>query len=393
MIRTYVGLMVMVAVALPVLSACTITEGVPPKPVLKLKQVGFSDVAGWQSDNQAESLAAFVKSCARMMKMPPEKDLGIAGNARDWQAVCANIPSAMTTDTARQFYEMNFVPYLASNNGDEDGLFTGYYEASLRGSSVQTGVYQTPIRARPSDLVMVNLGDFRPELKGQRIAGRVNDSGQLKPYENRTDIETGKLPKDMDQPLYWVDSAVDAFFLQIQGSGVVTLPDGGAQRIGYDGQNGYPYTAIGKELIARGALNKENVSMQTIRAWFAAHPDEAVDIMRSNQSYVFFKKLDTASPVGAEGLPLTPERSMAVDHSIWPYGLPMFVNAAPPEDGAPAIHRLMVAQDTGGAIIGVVRGDVFWGYGEKAAHNAGLMKSKGRLWVLLPKSVTPQLAE
>jgi membrane-bound lytic murein transglycosylase A len=240
---------------------------------------------------------------------------------------------------------------------------------------------------------MVNLGDFRPELKGQRIAGRVNGDGQLKPYENRTDIEMGKLPVAMDNPLYWVDSAVDAFFLQVQGSGVVTLPDGTAQRIGYDGQNGYPYTAIGKELIARGALTKDNVSMQSIRAWLAAHPDEAVDVMRSNQSYVFFKKLDTPSPVGGEGIPLTPNRSLAVDHAIWPYGLPMYVAAEPPEEGSPVIQRLLIAQDTGGAITGVVRGDVFWGYGETAAHNAGVMKSRGQLWVLLPKSVIPQSAK
>lgn len=322
--------------------------------------------------------------------MPPDKDFGVGGYARDWQAVCANIPSTITTDTARQFYEMNFIPYLASNHGVEEGLFTGYYEASLNGSYTQTDVYQTPLRQRPDDLVMVNLGDFRPELKGQRIAGRVDDKGQLRPYEDRAAIETGKLPKAADKPLYWVDSAADAFFLQVQGSGLVTFSDGTTQRIGYDGQNGHPYTAIGKELIARGALTKDNVSMQTIRDWLSAHPDEADAVMRSNKSYVFFKKLDTSAPVGAQGVELTPERSLAVDHSVWPYGVPMFIEAAPPEVGRDPIQRLMIAQDTGGAIIGVVRGDMFWGYGDKAAHNAGVMKSTGRLWALLPKSVTPQ---
>ena len=372
------------------LSSCAAFEPTSSKPVLKLNPVSFSEIEGWQGDRQSESLAAFSKSCARMMKMPANKDLGVVGTARDWQAVCGQIPSVVTDESVRQFYEMNFTPYLASDKGAADGLFTGYYEASLNGSLVRGGKYQTPLRARPSDLVMVNLGDFRPELKGQRIAGRVNSVGQLKPYEDRTAIETGTLPKDMDKALFWVDSAVDAFFLQIQGSGVVTLSDGTTQRIGYDGQNGHPYTAIGKELIARGALTKDNVSMQTIREWLAAHPDDAVDVMRRNKSYVFFKKLDTDAPVGGEGVPLTSERSMAVDHSVWPYGLPMFVSAAPPEEGAGPIKRLMIAQDTGGAIIGVVRGDIFWGYGARAAHNAGVMKSRGQLWVLLPKSVIPK---
>ncbi len=384
--RIFIGMM---AIGLMV-SSCSSIETTSLKPTLKLQRVSYSDIPAWKDDRQAESLAAFSKSCATISKMSPDKDFGAGGSARDWQAVCANIPSTITTDTARQFYEMNFIPYLASNHGVEEGLFTGYYEASLKGSYTQTDVYQTPLRQRPDDLVMVNLGDFRPELKGQRIAGRVDDKGQLRPYEDRAAIETGKLPKAADKPLYWVDSAADAFFLQVQGSGLVTFSDGTTQRIGYDGQNGHPYTAIGKELIARGALTKDNVSMQTIRDWLSAHPDEADAVMRSNKSYVFFKKLDTSAPVGAQGVELTPERSLAVDHSVWPYGVPMFIEAAPPEVGRDPIQRLMIAQDTGGAIIGVVRGDMFWGYGDKAAHNAGVMKSTGRLWALLPKSVTPQ---
>lgn len=387
--RILIGIM---AIGLMV-SSCSSIETTSLKPILKLQRVSYSDIPAWKDDRQAESLAAFSKSCATISKMSPDKDFGVGGYARDWQAVCANIPSTITTDTARQFYEMNFIPYLASNHGVEEGLFTGYYEASLKGSYAQTNVYQTPLRQRPDDLVMVNLGDFRPELKGQRIAGRVDDKGQLRPYEDRAAIETGKLPKAADKPLYWVDSAADAFFLQVQGSGLVTFSDGTIQRIGYDGQNGHPYTAIGKELIARGALTKDNVSMQTIRDWLSAHPDEADAVMRSNKSYVFFKKLDTSAPVGAQGVELTPERSLAVDHSVWPYGVPMFIDAAPPEEGRDPIQRLMIAQDTGGAIIGVVRGDMFWGYGDKAAHNAGVMKSTGRLWALLPKSVTPQATQ
>ena len=211
----------------------------------------------------------------------------------------------------------------------------------------------------------------------------------MKPYEDRAEIETGKLSAAMDKTLYWVNSPVDVFFLHIQGSGVVVLPDGTSHRIGYDGQNGYPYTAIGKELVARGALDKDNVSMQTIRDWLAQHPVDAVNVMRKNQSYVFFKKLDTGGPVGAEGVVLTPERSLAVDHTVWPYGIPMFVSATDPVQLRP-LERLVIAQDTGGAITGSIRGDVFWGGGDDAAHHAGLMKSEGRLWVLFPKTISPK---
>ncbi|MEK7802701.1 MAG: MltA domain-containing protein, partial [Pseudomonadota bacterium] len=227
----------------------------------------------------------------------------------------------------------------------------------------------------------VNLGDFRPEFKGQRIAGRVKD-GYLKPYADRAAIEDGQLAKTVDTPLYWAKDAVDVFFLQIQGSGIVTLPNGDTARVGYDGQNGYPYTAIGREIIKRGALTKDNVSMDSIRAWLAANPIEGKEVMRLNQSYVFFKKLDTTGPVGAEGVVLTPERSLAVDHKFLPYGLPVFITA-----DAPHLARLMVAQDTGGAIQGILRGDVFWGAGENAAVMAGPMKAKGQFWVLLPKDL------
>jgi len=226
-------------------------------------------------------------------------------------------------------------------------------------------------------------------MKGQRIAGRVV-SGQLKPFEDRAAIETGRLSPKTVTVLCWVDSPVDAFFLQVQGSGIVQLTDGTSLRVGYDGQNGYPYTAIGKELIARGELTKENVSMQTLRDWLANHPDDAIALMQQNKSYVFFKRLDSDGSIGGEGTVLTPQRSLAVDHSIWPYGIPMFVATKHPSQNRP-LNRLFFAQDTGGAIIGAVRGDVFWGYGDDATHNAGLMKSPGQLWVLLPKTVSPDL--
>ena len=367
-----------------VLIGCSTTDKKETKIGPTLLPVSYFSISGWNNDNQQEAILAFQKSCERFLKLSPDKNTGLNTKASDWQNICKNIPVNGTPDQSRVFFENYFEPFQIISGDEDTGLFTGYYEASLTGSTVQTDIYQTPIRARPTDLVMVNLGEFNPDLKGQRIAGRVKN-GQLRPYEDRAMIETGKLPKDMDKPLYWVDSAVDAFFLQVQGSGVVTLPDGQTVRVGYDGQNGHPYTAIGRELIARGILTKENVSMQSIREWLSANPSEASEVMRTNKSYVFFRKLDTDGPIGGEGVVLTPERSLAIDSSVWPYGFPMFIDAEHPTEPN-RIQKLMVAQDTGGAIRGNIRGDFFWGYGDKAAATAGPMKSKGYLWVFLPKS-------
>jgi membrane-bound lytic murein transglycosylase A len=289
----------------------------------------------------------------------------------------------------RSWMEANFTPYQISEatNGDTDGLFTGYYEAALQGSRTRHGAYQTPIYKRPSDLVMVNLGDFREELKGQRIAGRVID-GSLKPYEERSQIVAGAWPQDKAAPLLWVDSPVDAFFLEIQGSGVVRMDTGETLRVGFDGQNGHVYKAIGKTLVERGVMSKDEVSMQSLRTYLATHPDQAQEIMNTNRSYVFFKEMGTApGPTGGEGVALTPTRSLAIDHGAYPYGLPFWVDAQDPENPNARLQRLMVGQDTGGAIKGAVRGDVFWGGGMHATQIAGTMKSPGMLYVFVPKSV------
>jgi membrane-bound lytic murein transglycosylase A len=226
---------------------------------------------------------------------------------------------------------------------------------------------------------MVDLGEFRPELKGQRIAGRVAD-GRLRPYEERAKIVAGKLPAGQDVPLLWVDDPVDAFFLEIQGSGRVLLDDGSTVRVGFDGQNGQVYYAVGRELVKRGLYTKDEVSMQTIRAFMAAHPGEAQELMNLNKSYVFFKTLEGDGPIGGQGAPLTPGRSLAIDHGKLPYGVPVYV------DAAPELRQLMVTQDTGGAITGAVRGDVFFGYGKQAEERAGKMKARGKYWLLLPKN-------
>jgi len=372
------------------LSGCA---AVPEKEKkLVLKPVSFSDLPGWNRENFTDFLTAYQRSCARILKRSPDETFGPDGRwgtYRDWQPACLKITDLKSenasSDEIRQILTDSFIPYRVMADRDGEGLFTGYYEASLNGSRKRHGPYQYPLRARPDDLVMVQLGDFREELKGQRIAGRVV-GGNLKPYETHAEIVGGELPDHLDMPLVWVDDPVNAFFVQIQGSGVVSLDDGSVMRIGYAGQNGHPYYAIGRELVKRDELEKEDVSMQSIRAWLSANPDQAQEIMLTNKSYVFFRELENQEgPVGGEGLPLTPERSLAVDRSIIPYGMPVWLNAHSPEEGRSRLQKLMVTQDTGGAIRGPVRGDFFWGYGRRAEDLAGKMKSKGSYWFFLPK--------
>lgn len=355
--------------------------------IMQLVPASFSDLPGWGEDDLQTLVPAFERTCARMLRAAPEKPLGTlpqAGIFADWHPACREFSALVekTPQTLKAYFEKNFTPYAVLLDESAEGLFTGYYEAQLNGSRTRNDRYNIPLYARPDDLVMVDLGKFREELKGQRIAGRVK-GGDLVPYETRAQIVAGEWPHN-DKVLVWVDDAVDAFYVQIQGSGIVTLEDGSEIRIGYAGQNGHPYTAIGRELIARGALTKENVSMQAIHDWLAANPDQAEDVMNVNKSYVFFTELSGEGPLGGENVALTPLRSLAIDRSIFPYGLPFWLEAEHPVEKS-MIRRLMVGQDTGGAIRGAVRGDVFWGHGEEAERMAGPMKSKGRYWVLLPK--------
>lgn len=367
-------------------AACAAVEPVDKEKLpLVLEKTSFRDLPGWTQDNHGQVLVAFSKSCERILKRSPDDGFGpLGGTYGDWQPACRALHD-IKPGQARAYFERWFVPHQAMMQGGEaEGLFTGYYEPALRGSVTKTGPYAFPLYQRPEDLVMVNLGDFREELKGQRIAGRVKGT-HLKPYEDREQITKGQWPHN-DKVLVWVDNPVDSFFLHIQGSGRVNFPDGSFMRVGYDGQNGHIYYAIGRELIKRGYMEKEDVSLQSIRAWLEANPDEAWEIMYLNKSYVFFRALEEDGPLGGEGLPLTPERSLAIDRSKISYGVPVWVDIKPPIEGEKPLERLMIAQDTGGAIRGAVRGDVFWGHGERAAYLAGHMKSKGRYWLLLPKT-------
>lgn len=365
------------------LSACSLfrPEAVTPVGPVYTK-TSYASLPGWQQDNLAEALPAFTASCQRLAAVPPDRSLGADGHmgkAGDWLPFCAALPLATDTASLRSLIETQLQPWAVSEGNNPEGLFTGYYESELHGSLTQHDAYQTPLYQRPADLIMVDLGEFRDELKGQRIAGR-NVNGQLKPYEDRAAIVGGEINAT---PLVWLNDPVDAFFVQVQGSGRVMLDTGGELRVGYDGQNGHIYTAIGRELIKRGALTPETVSMQSIRTWLEANPTEADTLMNTNRSYVFFRAADgSTGPMGAANVPLTPQRSLAVDNRYIGYHVPVWLDTGP-------IRRLLISQDTGGAIKGIVRGDMFWGHGPQAEAAAGAMKARGRYYVLLPDAITP----
>ena len=373
--------------------------GCVAKPgALSFRAVDYGRLPGWQSDDQGAALAAFQRSCAKLQTLSPEKAVGPYGKAAAWQGACGEGASLdpANADAARRFFEGHFTPLQVRAGRDPNGLFTGYYEPELNGSRVRDVSHAVPLLARPADLVSVDLGEFRSGLKGQRIAGRVSD-GRLVPYADRRQIEAeaASAPSKLRQPLVWVDNAVDAFFMDIQGSGRIRFADGSVTRLTFDGQNGFPYTPIGKVLVERGALPKDAVTMQTIRAWLAQNPVLGADVMDANASYIFFREVPISDPAlgppGAQNVALTPGRSLAVDLSVHGLGVPVFVAAEPIEPGAPPFERLLIAQDTGGAITGPVRGDVFWGFGPVAAARAGAMKAKGQMFVLVPQAVAANL--
>jgi membrane-bound lytic murein transglycosylase A len=365
----------------------------PTEDRLVLEPATFEDLPGWREDAVEEAVPAFLRSCRRIAALPDEEPVAgepFAGRARDWKPVCAEaatLPEGGGRQAARRFFETRFQPFSVRNNKNPLGLFTGYYEPLLHGSRKRRGKYTVPLYTRPPELVMVDLGRFREDLKGKRIAGKVED-GSLVPYPGRKEIDAGAL-SGRKLEIVWVDDPIDAFFLHVQGSGRVQLAEGGELRLGYAAQNGHPYTAIGRDLIDRGAIPRDQVSLQTIRAWLEAHPNEAREVMEKNASYVFFQKLEGEGPLGAQGVPLTPGRSLAVDLQFMPLGVPVWLlsGVPSPREGEPdgRLHRLLITQDTGGAIRGPVRGDVFWGFGDEAEAIAGRMKHRGKLWVLLPR--------
>ncbi len=320
-----------------------------------------------------------------------------AGSVADWRNVCATLPAAANRAQARAFFERRFVPYQVSAGGRTEGLFTGYYEPELSGSTTRHGKFQTPVYGLPDDLITVDLGLFHIDVANRTLVGLLRGS-TLVPYPARADIDANGLPHA--RILFYADDPIAVFFLHIQGSGRVRLDDGTMERVAYAGQNGRPYTPIGRVLIERG-LSREGMSMQAIRKWLLAHPGDARAVMERDQSFVFFKTEPIGDPAlgakGAQGVPLTPRASLAVDARLHALGAPFFVAASLPDADMNRpdhpFRHLLIAQDTGGAISGPVRGDIFFGFGAKAERVAGRTKSDGTLYVLLPRPVAAHLGK
>ena len=348
----------------------------------------WGDLPGWADDDLPAAWPAFLQSC-RALVSKPQWPL--------WRAACEEAKKMPTQDgrALRQFFESRFEPYLLTNpDGSTSGLVTGYYEPLLRGSRTRTSVFSQPMLGVPPDLLTIDLGEVLPELKNMRLRGRLQGN-KVVPYYSRAEITHREKDKAFaDRVLLWVDDAVELFFLQVQGSGRVRLPDGNLVRVGYADQNGHPYQSIGKQLVERGELKLEQASMQGIQAWARANPSRLNDLLNSNPSYVFFREVpskgnDKDGPAGALGVPLSAERSIAVDPRHVPLGAPIFLATTRPNSNTP-MRRMVLAQDTGGAIRGVVRADFFWGFGADAGSQAGRMKQSGQMWVLLPPGVAPK---
>lgn len=378
------------------------------KPVLEDESVGtagpifskttFADLEGWATDDLGSALRTFEQTCASILDANPDRALdrktgpdSLYGTVADWQPVCARAMQSEASTDPRRFFESHFVPFHvatiddASASARSAGLITGYYEPEVRGSLTRGGIYQTPLLSKPADLLRVDLQDFDPTLGNESIRGRIQN-GRFVPYPDRAAINRGALDAN-SLAVAWIADPVDAFFIHIQGSARLLLPNGEAVRVGFAGKNGRPYTAIGKVLVARGALNQGDVTMQSIRNWLNANPSEVETVLEANQSYVFFNAVpirDTSlGPTGAAGVALTPGRSLAVDRRHHALGAPIWLEANMPGNTG-QMRRLMIAQDTGSAIRGIVRGDYFWGSGEEAAARAGETKADGRFWTLIP---------
>lgn len=345
----------------------------PPQTWPTLKPADWTALPAWGGDSLAATWPALLQSCSTLQKQSA------------WQAVCADAQALRAPDdaTVRAFLERRFQPWQATqDDGSDEGLVTGYYEPLLKGSRVRTERARYPLYAVPDDLITVDLASLYPELKSLRLRGKLIGN-KVVPYAARKDIEA---PGFSGRAIAWAEDPVDLFFLQVQGSGRIELPDGSHMRVGYADQNGHPYQSIGRLLVERGELTLDQASMQGIKDWGAKNPDKLPELLAANPSYVFFRELPDGltGPLGALGVPLTGGRSIAVDPRYIPLGAPVYLATTQPNSSAP-LNRLVMAQDTGGAIKGGVRADLFWGFGDAAGDLAGRMKQRGRMWVLLPK--------
>lgn len=349
----------------------------------RLEPVAFADLPGWADDDLAAALRAFRAGCAHRADDPP------APQAYDLRPACA-VAAAIPLEGARALFEGAFRPYRVVTATARTGFLTGYFEPELSGSPVPAPGFAAPALARPPDLVSLAPGEVLPGLPAGLRAARRGASGDAVPYPDRAAIEDGALGPAA-RPLLYLRDAVDLLVLQVQGSGRVRLPDGTVVRLAYDGRNGRPYTAVARLIVEAGHLPLEGLTLERWTGWLRAHPEEARDLIRRNASYVFFKLAPLADPaegpMGAAGVPLTPGRSLAVDAGLWPYGLPVFLSGTVAgADGAPLpLARLTVAGDTGSAIVGPARGDLFLGAGTVAGASAAALRHPVSFIVLLPR--------
>ena len=389
----------MLLAALAILTACaghapppvSTTPAPPSAPqpanaaALPLTLASYDALPGWSTTDAARALSAFRTACPALLHRADTSGLTQPG---DWTDACtaAHIAAtaiATTDSAARAVIEAQLVPVRI---GDGTGLVTAYFELSLNGSRTRDSINTVPLYARPPDLIDVDLGQFAPTLAGKHIRGRV-DHQHIVPYPDRAQIEDGALPPGTPV-VAWVADPVEAFFLAVQGSGRVALADGTELRVGYAGQNGRDYTGIGRLLRERGLLSPGHATMEGIVAWAHAHPDEGRALMRENKSYIFFKPLTGPGPLGALGVPLTPEVSVAADPAFVSLGAPIYL-VTQTVDGA--LARVVVAADTGGAIKGPNRFDWFTGAGPRARRLASSQTARGRAWLLLPKAAAERL--
>ena len=355
--------------------------------------VPFSKLPGWDNANLRASLGAFQRSCGVFLKHDPERLVGsefISMRAKHWYPACnAAMQLKNPSDNEiRNFFQTWFKPFAMCNSKPVKGLFTGYYSPLFKGSLKKTPYYSVPIYGLPKQLITAHLNKFNAEFKNKKIIGRVVGQ-QLVPYYTSQQIDAGALD-GVAPVIAWVHSPLERLTLGIEGSGIVKLTNGKKLVLGYAGENGAPYTAIAKVLIEKGVMTYDNASMQHIAEYFKQHPNQMQTILHRNKSFVFFTVLKQPDALGAQGIALTPGYSMAVDRHWLPMGAPLWLTTTRPnEDGTTQkkLHRLMIAQDTGGAIRGPVRGDFYWGAGERAAAIAGRMKNHGYYWVLLPKEI------
>ncbi len=386
MLSLRTSLLVSVAFVAFVVAGCTtpsqpsqpVIPSQPVKPADLLRPVPFTALPGWEQDDLREAWPAFLASCEVLVKKA------------DWSEPCSVARSVNGTDggAVRAFFEAFLAPYQLSNqDGSDSGMVTGYYEPLLHGARSRGGRYQTPLHGVPGDMLTIDLTSVYPELKGMRLRGRLAGN-KVVPYFSRAELAQGNSLTGRE--LVWVDDPIDAFFLQVQGSGRVQLADTRETvRLAYADQNGHPYRSIGRYLVDKGEMTLDQASAQNIKVWFAANPGRRQELLNANPSYVFFKEeklIDpNKGPKGALGVPLTAQRSIAVDPQFVPLGVPVFLATTQPASDAP-LRRLMLAQDTGGAIKNPVRADYFWGFGPEAGEKAGKMKQRGTMWILLPKS-------